>query len=176
MRVRTRPATPPRRSPEPTRAPCDLRELPRLERPTVLAVELRRLREEERLAGKVDPVPEHVGRDADVSTAREEAIDLLPPGRQRHRPVEHGDPVGPEPVHLAREGEHGLPAEADAREAVAEFVPFTARTRMSGIDLDRRQVRKGAGGAVVAAEDPDPAVRKAAARALEQLRERLDLP
>ncbi|MCO1659715.1 potassium-transporting ATPase subunit KdpB [Pseudonocardia humida] len=50
--------------------------------------------------------------------------------------------------------EHGLPGGADAREAVAEFVPFTAQTRMSGIDIpdqhDGRQVRKGAAASVVA--------------------------
>ncbi|HET9073932.1 MAG TPA: potassium-transporting ATPase subunit KdpB [Solirubrobacteraceae bacterium] len=31
----------------------------------------------------------------------------------------------------------------------AEFVPFTAQTRMSGVDLDGRQLRKGAGEAVI---------------------------
>jgi K+-transporting ATPase ATPase B chain len=31
----------------------------------------------------------------------------------------------------------------------AEFVPFTAQTRMSGVDLDGRQLRKGAGDAVI---------------------------
>jgi K+-transporting ATPase ATPase B chain len=40
--------------------------------------------------------------------------------------------------------EFDLPQE----EAVGEFVPFTAHTRMSGIDLDGRSVRKGAGAAV----------------------------
>ncbi|ANY08219.1 potassium-transporting ATPase subunit KdpB [Pseudonocardia sp. HH130630-07] len=45
--------------------------------------------------------------------------------------------------------EYGLPAEADAGEAVAEFVPFTAQTRMSGIDLPDRVVRKGAAAAVL---------------------------
>ena len=48
--------------------------------------------------------------------------------------------------------EHGLPAEATAEEAVAEFVPFTAQTRMSGVDLGTgagvRSVRKGAASAV----------------------------
>lgn len=44
--------------------------------------------------------------------------------------------------------EHGLPAAATAAEAVAEFVPFTAQTRMSGVDMDGRQVRKGASSAV----------------------------
>jgi K+-transporting ATPase ATPase B chain len=32
----------------------------------------------------------------------------------------------------------------------AEFVPFTAQTRMSGVDVDGRQLRKGAGDAVIA--------------------------
>ncbi len=32
----------------------------------------------------------------------------------------------------------------------AHFVPFTAQTRMSGIDLDGQQIRKGAGDAVIA--------------------------
>jgi potassium-transporting ATPase ATP-binding subunit len=32
----------------------------------------------------------------------------------------------------------------------AEFVPFTAQTRMSGVDLDGRALRKGAADAVVA--------------------------
>ena len=45
--------------------------------------------------------------------------------------------------------EYGLPAEADATEAVAEFVPFTAQTRMSGIDASDGCVRKGAASAVL---------------------------
>ena len=44
--------------------------------------------------------------------------------------------------------QHGLPAEATAEEATAEFVPFTAQTRMSGLDVAGREVRKGAGSAV----------------------------
>ncbi|ODU07150.1 MAG: potassium-transporting ATPase subunit B [Pseudonocardia sp. SCN 72-86] len=40
--------------------------------------------------------------------------------------------------------EFGLAAEATAEEARAEFVPFTAQTRMSGVDLPGRRVRKGA--------------------------------
>ncbi len=32
----------------------------------------------------------------------------------------------------------------------AEFVPFTAQTRMSGVDLDGHQLRKGAGDAIIA--------------------------
>ncbi|MFB9430485.1 potassium-transporting ATPase subunit KdpB [Streptoalloteichus tenebrarius] len=46
--------------------------------------------------------------------------------------------------------DHGLAAEADAGERSAEFVPFTAQTRMSGVDLDGAQVRKGAAGSVKA--------------------------
>jgi len=44
--------------------------------------------------------------------------------------------------------DHDLPPEATHDEARAEFVPFTAQTRMSGLDLDGRAVRKGAGSAV----------------------------
>jgi potassium-transporting ATPase ATP-binding subunit len=44
--------------------------------------------------------------------------------------------------------QHGLPGEATAAEAVAEFVPFTAQTRMSGIDIGGRSVRKGAAASV----------------------------
>jgi K+-transporting ATPase ATPase B chain len=46
--------------------------------------------------------------------------------------------------------EHGLAAGATRDEAAAEFVPFTAQTRMSGLDMGGRQVRKGAGSAVAA--------------------------
>jgi K+-transporting ATPase ATPase B chain len=44
--------------------------------------------------------------------------------------------------------EYGLPGEATAAEAVMEFVAFTAQTRMSGVDVRGRSVRKGAGSAV----------------------------
>ncbi|MFC5950232.1 potassium-transporting ATPase subunit KdpB [Pseudonocardia lutea] len=47
--------------------------------------------------------------------------------------------------------EYGLAPEASAHEARAEFVPFTARTRMSGLDIDGRRIRKGAASAVLAA-------------------------
>ena len=45
--------------------------------------------------------------------------------------------------------EFDLPGEATAEEAVAAFVPFTAQTRMSGVDIGGRAVRKGAAAAVV---------------------------
>ncbi len=40
--------------------------------------------------------------------------------------------------------------EHDMTELHAEFVPFTAQTRMSGVDLDGRRLRKGAGDAIIA--------------------------
>ena len=59
-------------------------------------------------------------------------------------------PEGRSVVALARE-RHGL-AERSAAELQAEFVPFTAQTRMSGVDLSTpqgsRQLRKGAADAV----------------------------
>jgi K+-transporting ATPase ATPase B chain len=39
--------------------------------------------------------------------------------------------------------------EHDMTKLNAEFVPFTAQTRMSGVDLDGRRLRKGAGDAVI---------------------------
>src|SRR6202008_1856842 len=40
--------------------------------------------------------------------------------------------------------------EHDMAKLHAHFVPFTAQTRMSGVDLDGRQLRKGAGDAIIA--------------------------
>jgi K+-transporting ATPase ATPase B chain len=39
--------------------------------------------------------------------------------------------------------------EHDMEQLNAEFVPFTAQTRMSGVDLDGQQLRKGAGDSVI---------------------------
>ena len=63
---------------------------------------------------------EDVGGDAHVRRAREEAVDLLAARRQRHRAVQHRDAPGMQAVHLAREREHGLPAEGDDDRALAE--------------------------------------------------------
>nr|WP_232376923.1 potassium-transporting ATPase subunit KdpB [Amycolatopsis aidingensis] len=72
--------------------------------------------------------------DALAAAARAASVaDETPEGRSIRELIEH---------------EHGLPAGADAREAAAEPVPFTAQTRMSGIDLGPRRIRKGAAGAV----------------------------
>ena len=99
--------------PEAAGAAGDLRELPRQQIPSLDPVELRGLGEEEGLARQVDAVAEHVGRYTDLRAAREEAVDLLPARRERHRPVEHRDAVGPEPVDIARERQYGLAAERD---------------------------------------------------------------
>ncbi len=56
-------------------------------------------------------------------------------------------PEGRSIVVLAKQ--YGI-REHDMSELGAEFVPFTAQTRMSGVDLDGHQLRKGAGDAVIA--------------------------
>jgi potassium-transporting ATPase ATP-binding subunit len=55
-------------------------------------------------------------------------------------------PEGRSIVVLAKQ--YGL-REHDMAQLQAEFVPFTAQTRMSGVDLDGRQLRKGAGDSIV---------------------------
>ena len=56
-------------------------------------------------------------------------------------------PEGRSIVVLAKE-RHGIRGR-DLTSQAATFVPFTAETRMSGVDLDGRQIRKGARDAVV---------------------------
>ncbi len=55
-------------------------------------------------------------------------------------------PEGRSVVALARE-RYGIAAR-DAAALGARFVPFTAQTRMSGVDLDGREIRKGAADAI----------------------------
>jgi K+-transporting ATPase ATPase B chain len=55
-------------------------------------------------------------------------------------------PEGRSIVVLAKQ--YGI-REHEMHDLHAEFVPFTAQTRMSGVDLDGRQLRKGAGDAVI---------------------------
>ncbi len=57
-------------------------------------------------------------------------------------------PEGRSIVVLAKE-RYGL-RERDVHSLNAEFVPFTAQTRMSGVNLDQRQIRKGASAALEA--------------------------
>jgi K+-transporting ATPase ATPase B chain len=56
-------------------------------------------------------------------------------------------PEGRSIVVLAKQ--YGI-REHDMANLHAEFVPFTAQTRMSGVDLDGQRLRKGAGDAVIA--------------------------
>src|SRR6516165_10567721 len=55
-------------------------------------------------------------------------------------------PEGRSIVVLAKE-QYGL-RERDVHALGARFVPFTAQTRMSGVDLDGRRIRKGAADAI----------------------------
>ncbi|HET8587618.1 MAG TPA: potassium-transporting ATPase subunit KdpB, partial [Candidatus Limnocylindria bacterium] len=55
-------------------------------------------------------------------------------------------PEGRSIVVLAKQ--YGI-REHDMADLHAQFVPFTAQTRMSGVNLDGRQLRKGAGDAVI---------------------------
>jgi K+-transporting ATPase ATPase B chain len=67
-----------------------------------------------------------------------------------------GRPVGPQPeVHKPGSGSDGRSIPSAAREAYdapdgMRFIPFTAQTRMSGVDLDGLRIRKGAPDAILA--------------------------
>src|SRR5437764_4448667 len=130
---------------EASRPTGDLRDLPRLEIAPLLPVELRRLGEEQRLAGEVDAVAEDVGRSADLRTSIDEAIDLLPPRGERHGAVETGDTTGMEPVQLARQADHGAATERDDHRAGAETVdsappgPVERRLPLEEANLDPRE-------------------------------------
>ena len=56
-------------------------------------------------------------------------------------------PEGRSIVVLAKQ--YGI-REHELHDLHAEFVPFTAQTRMSGVDVDGRRLRKGAGDAIIA--------------------------
>ncbi|MEU8583196.1 potassium-transporting ATPase subunit KdpB, partial [Streptomyces abikoensis] len=56
-------------------------------------------------------------------------------------------PEGRSIVVLAKQ-RHALRARTEGELAHAAFVPFTAQTRMSGVDVDGRRIRKGAAAAV----------------------------
>ncbi|GAA0418837.1 potassium-transporting ATPase subunit KdpB [Streptomyces luteireticuli] len=56
-------------------------------------------------------------------------------------------PEGRSVVVLAKR-QHALRARGEGELARAAFVPFTAQTRMSGVDVEGRRIRKGAAGAV----------------------------
>ena len=63
-----------------------------------------------------------------------------------------GTPEGRSVVELCVE-KYGLSAEPMDAEKVGEFVPFTAQTRMSGIDLNGRSIRKGAASAFTTSDE-----------------------
>ena len=91
--------------------------------------------------------------------ARQPAGDGVPPGAGRRRSEALADaaqlssladetPEGRSIVVLAKE-KYGI-RERDVHALKATFVPFTAQTRMSGVDLDGREIRKGAADAIEA--------------------------
>lgn len=90
-----------------------------------------------RRASQVHPLP-RVERTELLDAARLASLaDLTPEGRSIVEFAAGELPAGPDEAALTRGG--------------AAFVPFTAQTRMSGVDLpDGTQVRKGAGSAVAA--------------------------
>jgi K+-transporting ATPase ATPase B chain len=63
-----------------------------------------------------------------------------------------GTPEGRSIVQLCVE-RYGLSAEASDHEKTGEFVPFSAQTRMSGIDLGDRHIRKGAASGFTISEE-----------------------
>ncbi|WP_329057740.1 potassium-transporting ATPase subunit KdpB [Amycolatopsis sp. NBC_01480] len=91
-----------------------------------------------------------------ITFGNRKATELIPVGEStqddlaraaRLSSLADGTPEGRSIVELIAR-DHGLPGQADEDEKLAEFVPFTAQTRMSGIDIGGRQVRKGATAAV----------------------------
>lgn len=92
-----------------------------------------------------------------ITFGNRKATELVPVGQStpdelaraaRLSSLADGTPEGRSIIELiAREND--LPAEASEDEKLAEFVPFTAQTRMSGIDIGDREVRKGATASVL---------------------------
>src|SRR5262249_59042904 len=112
--------------PETARAAGDLCDLPGQKVAPLAAVVLRRLGEEQRLAGEVHAVPENVGCRTDLRAAIDEAVDLLPPRGKRHRAVEARDPARVKLVQLAGDADHSATAERDDHGAGTETVDAPA--------------------------------------------------
>ena len=93
-----------------------------------------------------------------ITLGNRQAVELLPaPGVDPSHLAEAAQlssladetPEGRSIVVLCKE-RYGLRAREQGELGHAEWVPFTARTRMSGVDVEGRSVRKGAAGAVLA--------------------------
>ncbi|MFC5101360.1 potassium-transporting ATPase subunit KdpB [Kibdelosporangium philippinense] len=93
-----------------------------------------------------------------ITYGNRQATELIPVGTStvedlavvaRLSSLADGTPEGRSIVDLCAR-EYGLAVESTGAEKAGEFVPFTAQTRMSGIDLHGRIVRKGAASAVQA--------------------------
>jgi potassium-transporting ATPase ATP-binding subunit len=105
-------------------------------------------------AGDVDTLL--LDKTGTITFGNRRATELIPVGSStqddlaaaaRLSSLADGTPEGRSIVDLCAK-EFGLAAEPNNAEKSAEFVAFTAQTRMSGIDIDGRQVRKGAASAV----------------------------
>ncbi|EWM16352.1 potassium-transporting ATPase subunit KdpB [Kutzneria sp. 744] len=105
-------------------------------------------------AGDVDTLL--LDKTGTITFGNRRATELIPVGSStkddlaaaaRLSSLADGTPEGRSIVELCVK-DFGLAAEPNNAEKSAEFVPFTAQTRMSGIDIDGRQVRKGAASSV----------------------------
>ena len=91
-----------------------------------------------------------------ITFGNRKATELIPVGKStvdelalaaRLSSLADGTPEGRSIIELTAR-EYGLADVASEDEKLAEFVPFTAQTRMSGIDVGSRMVRKGAASSV----------------------------
>jgi potassium-transporting ATPase ATP-binding subunit len=93
-----------------------------------------------------------------ITFGNRRATELIPVGQStvadlarvaRLSSLADGTPEGRSIVELCAT-EHGLPEKPTEHEMTGTFAEFTAQTRMSGVDLDGKAVRKGAASAVKA--------------------------
>jgi K+-transporting ATPase ATPase B chain len=105
-------------------------------------------------AGDVDTLL--LDKTGTITYGNRQAIELITVGESsvgqlaeaaRLSSLADGTPEGRSIVELCVR-QHGRSENPGPAEKTAVFVPFTAQTRMSGADLEGRQVRKGAAGAV----------------------------
>ncbi len=105
-------------------------------------------------AGDVDTLL--LDKTGTITFGNRRATELIPVGTSsaeelaiaaRLSSLADGTPEGRSIIDLCVE-RYGLPAVASEAEKSGEFVAFSAQTRMSGIDLGGRQVRKGAASSV----------------------------